>query len=328
MSDMIKIKRKNYIEERAKERKNNDKNEIVNQIKSSGVFLNDRYENTWKLRNERNNINLTEDNFQIRQIIRRYHTNQDEIKGFNSKYLIQLTDLLGKKDKNFPKKRMQLYNKRINNKNILFHNNEKNIKEAYKTISTMSPNSETNNSPKKYESPNKFIFQSSRPKGSRTLNCDFNLNLNNKNSTYSLYSKTMSAFYSPIKTKSSKFKYNLSKSGNKIDNLKYKKRNRIAKKVISSYFGNNDEDSTGNLINGKDQFLLSGDKDRYHKYLQKKYKFFLTPDINNMIYLYEKSERNKMFENSPNYKFLEKKEIYTSRNEFFNKIKRDKKNYI
>ena len=47
--------------------------------------------------------------------MKKYQTNQDELNGYNYKYVLELSDLLGQKDKGFSKKRLELYNNRIEN---------------------------------------------------------------------------------------------------------------------------------------------------------------------------------------------------------------------
>ena len=58
------------------------------------------------------------DHYQLKQILKGYQNSKDELKGYNSKYINQLTDLLYKKDKNFTKKRSRCYHKRRFGKSI------------------------------------------------------------------------------------------------------------------------------------------------------------------------------------------------------------------
>ena len=57
------------------------------------------------------------------------------MKGFGSKYLLQLSDLLGQKDKNFTKKRLELYSKRI--AKTINNNEENNTLQKYNSLSNI-----------------------------------------------------------------------------------------------------------------------------------------------------------------------------------------------
>ena len=318
MSDMIKIKRKNYIEEKAKDILNN--NNIDEQIKSSGVFLNDRYEKKWRVqRNKKNFFNPIEDKFEVKQIIKRYQTSKDEFKGYNSKYLHQLTDLLDKKNKNFAQKRFQLYNKRINSHDIIFNNNGNNFKKSHKTLSPVSSKLERMFNSKKHFTVNMF---SSNNKFGKNKKMKKNLNINNRNSKNNLYKEPLGTINSSNKKKILQI-FRISKSEKNLFNNR--KKTKITKSIISSESGSSDEDTFDNQYKGKEKFIISGDMEKYQEYLHKKYNFIENNDINHMIYLYEINERNKLYKNIPKYNYLEKRKTNCFRKEFFSKIEREKK---
>ena len=109
---MIKIKRKDYIQEKALGRLDSDINGHICTSKSISL---ERFEDKWRGRKKQKNyLTLTEDNYQINQILKNLQSSKDQINGFSAKYISKLTDLLCRKDKNFTRKRLELYNERIN----------------------------------------------------------------------------------------------------------------------------------------------------------------------------------------------------------------------
>ena len=307
MSDMIRIKRKNYIEERTKESFSN----INSQLRSSGGFLHDRHEEKWRGKNNtKNSINLTEDHYQLKQILKGYQNSKDELNGYNSKYINQLTDLLYKKDKNFTKKRFELYSNRINSKEHkdFILNSDKNQERPYRTTSRISSRLDRMFHSKKHESVT--MYNSSRL-NSHKINSNIHHIHKTINSTWNRNSSRIST---PFKIKS--FKYFL--SNNNIN------KNKIAKSIVLSQLGSKEDDSFDTSLKGKEEFLVSGDREKYQEYLSKEYKFVISPNINHVIYLFEKNQRTKHFKNVPNSKFLEFKKI-SIKNEFVNKIKKKNK---
>jgi hypothetical protein len=289
---MIKIKRKNYLEERAQERYENN---INNQFKNSGAFSNDKSDNKWRGKDNQNScLNSAEDNYQLKQILKGYQKSQDELNGYNSKYINQLTDLLSRKDKNFTRKRLELYINRINNKETIFNNYNDKSKDPYKTISTI----------------NSRLNRMFKPRKSQLLK----KHTSNTLKKGRIYYKTISNFY-PISLKDNNnyFKY------------KMRNRNKLAESIISSQLRKNDDDSFDHSLKGKEGFLMTGDRDKYKEFLQKEYKFFVTPDINQIIYTYEKNQRMKNFKNIQNSQFLELRKSNSYKYAFLNKIKRNKK---
>lgn len=288
---MIKIKRKNYLEERAQERYENN---INNQFKNSGAFSNDKSDNKWRGKDNQNScLNSAEDNYQLKQILKRYQKSQDELNGYNSKYINQLTDLLYRKDKNFTRKRLELYTNRINNKETFFNNYNDKIKDPYKTISTISSK----------------LDRMFKPRKSQL----FKKHTSNTLKKGRIYYKTISNF-NPISLKDNNnyFKY------------KMRNRNKLAESIISSQLRKSDDDSFDHSLKGKEGFYMTGDRDKYKEFLQKEFKFFVTPDINQIIYTYEKNQRMKNFKNIQNSQFLDLRKSNSYKCAFLNKIKRNK----
>jgi hypothetical protein len=306
MSDMIRIKKKNYIEERTKESFNN----INNQLRGSGGFINDRHDGKWRGKNNtKNSINLTEDHYQIKQILKGFQNSRDELKGYNSKYINQLTDLLYKKDKNFTKKRFELYSNRVKNKehrDSIF-NIDKNQERPYRTTSRFNSRLDRMFHSKKHESVT--MYNSSRLNSHKINN-----NIHIHKTINSIWNRNRSPISTPLKANS--LKYYL--SNNNIN------KNKIVKSIILSQLGSKEDDSFDTSLKGKEEFLVSGDREKYQEYLSKEYQFILSPNINHVIYLFEKNQRTKNFKIVPNSKFLEFKKI-SIKNEFVNKIKKRNK---
>ena len=107
---MLKMKKKNYLQER----KNNlNLDEEINNIITGGAF-NPQVERLWRGKTESFKSKTNQEkNFYIKEVMKKFQTNQDEWKGYNYKYILELSDLLGGKDKDFSKKRLELYNHRI-----------------------------------------------------------------------------------------------------------------------------------------------------------------------------------------------------------------------
>ena len=293
---MIKIRKKNYLKEKAREKL--EKN-INNQIFSSIALSTERFENRWRGKNKYKIISLTEDNYQIKEIIKHYKSSRDEINGFSSKYLLQLSDLLGHKNKYFSKKRLELYDKRINN--IKLNINENRVKNTIPTH-----NSLTN-----INSKLKRIFNSKKAE-SVTMYCTErykNKKNHKKNNNLSEKSKT--------------FKYLLSKPINK--KKFFINKNKIFQSILlTKYNSKNEDENYDDSLKGKEQFLLNRDKEKYHEYLKNEYNFFNNNNINEIIFLNEKNKRNRLFKSISNYKYLENKKNSPFKNKFLNKINREK----
>lgn len=115
---MIRTIKRNYLF------KKKQKNNIYNEIKSWRVLNRIKIDEIWRGRtNELNPILNSEKKYQFNQII-----NKNELKGFDYKYILELSDLLAKKDNNFYKKRLELYRSRVkSNKKNYYYNINKNL---------------------------------------------------------------------------------------------------------------------------------------------------------------------------------------------------------
>ena len=313
---MIKIKKRNYISEKKE-------NFNMNNIIKKGGFINDKLDQVWRGRAkplyQKSN---QEEKYMINDILKKYKSNQDELKGYNYKYVLELSDLLGQRDKNFSKKRLELYKNRINSrKNTQIYHTEKNLLDNIPStpniksdinnknkIKTFMTNTYGNN---KYNKTSNNFFN----KGKNFYN---NSNLQNYQNI-DIYNKTSSYYNSPLKIASLKYLLTnqKSKSCNKKDNI-------IASFYLTQY-NNNDEDSldTTSLV-GKEAFLFSGDKEKYHEYLQKEFRFFDQPKLREAKYLFEKQKRIKLFKRLSNDKFLNYGKKDPLKIEIFNKINREK----
>ena len=302
MSGMIKIRRKNYIKEKAKEKYESN---INYQIRVAGGISNDRYENKWRGKpNKINYLSLTEKNYQLNEIVKQFKSSKDELQGFSSKYLRQLSDLLGQKDKYVFKKRLELYEKRILNDkqiNINNKNEEKKNAQSYKNLSNINSKlGKIFNSNKPYSV---TMYSTSRSK----KNKNFIKRKVDKNN------KTKNNLTVLAKSKSYGSKYFINK-------------NKIAQNILLTEINSNEKNDNyeEDSIKGKEEFLLYGDKEKYQDYLKKEYNFF--NDYNNtnqIIFLNDKNKRIKLFKDIPNYKFLEAKKIDQYKNHFFNKINKE-----
>ena len=135
---MIKMRKKNYIQER---KNNYALDEEINNI-AVGGGMNTGFDGLWRGKTESfAGESNPEKNFYLKEVMKKFQTNQDELKGYNYKYVLQLSDLLGQKDKDFSKKRLELYNNRIQReKKYYSKTNEKIIKKKKsKAEKTMPP---------------------------------------------------------------------------------------------------------------------------------------------------------------------------------------------
>ena len=313
---MIKIKKRNYISEKKE-------NFNMNNIIKKGGFINDKLDQVWRGRAkplyQKSN---QEEKYMINDILKKYKSNQDELKGYNYKYVLELSDLLGQKDKNFSKKRLELYKNRINSrKNTQIYHTEKNLLDNIPStpniksdinnknkIKTFMTNTYGNN---KYNKTSNNFFN----KGKNFYN---NSNLQNYQNI-DIYNKTSSYYNSPLKIAS--LKYLLTNPKSKSCN----KKDKIIASFYLTQYNTNDEDSldTTSLV-GKEAFLFSGDKEKYHEYLQKEFRFFDQPKLREAKYLFEKQKRIKLFKRLSNDKFLNYGKKDPLKIEIFNKINREK----
>ena len=304
---MLKMRKKNYIQERkSKFYLDNE----INSIKTGGKITPIR-EELWRAK-PKSFLAKTqpEENFYIKEVMKKYQTNQDELKGYNYKYVLALSDLLGQRDKNFSKKRLELYNLRIEREKKQYSkNNGKFIKyqTAYK--------------PKKQF--NYFMDFFDNKKKSNFLS-------NNKGNANNLYSKTMfnSREKNNIKKREQDIYYKTYNSNNAINKFKLNNENDYNKDILTeNSIKKNDKEEesfdTTSLV-GKEDFLANGDKERYHEYLSREYNFFSQAKLRQMKYLFDKQKRIKLFKKLPNAKYLNYKKDNPLRIELFNKINREK----
>ena len=317
---MIKFKKRNYLFEK------NQKINIDNEIKSGGIRNTKKSDEIWRGRiKEYNDDPQSEQKYQINQIIKKYQTNKDERKGYDFKYILELTDLLAKKDNNFTKKRLELYNRRIKSKkNLDKLEIDKSLLQPYRTenhfnqkpklqvdkfnknhikFMTYITENNKNNNLKKNNFYNTFY------KGRNKNNNGFN---NQNNQDY--YYKTSYNYNSPLRIKS--LKYLLSDSKNKSWGKDILKNNNNPNRgVLITQYNNNVEDDFDNTsLVGKEDFLFSRDKEKYHEYLNKQYKFF------------NQQKRIKLFKKMPNAKYLFLKKEDPLKTEIFKRINREKNN--
>ena len=329
---MIKCRKRNYLFEK------NQKINIDNEIKSGGIRSKKKNDEIWRGRTkEYNDDPQIEQKYQLNQIIKKYQSNKDERKGYDFKYILELTDLLAKKDDNFTKKRLELYNRRISSKkNLNKLEIDKSLSQLYKTANhfnqkpklqvdkfnknhikfmTYITENNKNNNLKKNNFYNTFY------KGRNKNNNGFN---NQNNQDY--YYKTSYNYNSPLRIKS--LKYLLSDSKNKSWGKDILKNNNNPNTgiLITQYNNNVEDDFDNTSLVGKEDFLFSRDKEKYHEYLNKQYKFFNQPKLIQIKYLYEKQKRIKLFKKMPNAKYLFLKKEDPLKTEIFKRINREKNN--
>lgn len=313
----LKIKKRNFIFEKR------HKADINNEVKS-GALINTKFDEIWREKIKKLYANTyLEEKYQLEQIIKRYKSNQDEKKGYDYKYIFKLTDLLGKKDKNYSQKRLELYNSRVKDKKIklIIHNNDKyslpsynNTNNYYKKINNLFDKKKEYN-----------IIKNNR--NQRLYQTFYNINNNsiNKKKYISLYNKPKYKSNSFYKIKS--LKNAMINSNNKNIKNDYIENNNTNSSFLLTQCNQNKENSfdTTSLV-GKEDFLVSRDKDKYHEYLHKKYNFYNQSKLNQINFILEKKRRAKLFKNIPNYKFLTYTKEDSFKRDYFNKIYRHKKN--
>jgi len=329
---MIKIRRKNYLFEK------NQKINIDNEIKVGGMGSTKKNDEIWRVRaKELKDDPETEQKYQLNQIVKKYNSNKDELKGYDYKYILELTDLLAKKDNNFSKKRLELYNRRINSKkNLDKLELDKSLSQLYRTKNHLDQKpklqgDKLNKNPITFmtyiygnnKNNRKNNYYNTFYKGRNKNNNSFN-NQNNQN----FYYKTSYNYNSPLRIKS--LKYLLSDSKNKSwgkDIIKNNSNNNTNTGILITQYNNNVEDDFDNIsLVGKEDFLISRDKEKYHEYLNKQYNFFNQPKLIQIKYLYEKQKRVKLFKKMPNAKYLLLKKEDPLKTEIFRRINREKNN--
>ena len=329
---MIKIRKRNYLFEK------NQKINIDNEIKSGGIENKRKIDEIWRGRTKELHDNpQSEQKYQLNQIIKKYQSNKDERKGYDYKYILELTDLLAKKDSDFTKKRLELYNRRISSKkNLNKLELDKSLSQLYRTTNYFNQTpklqgDKLNKNPITFMT---YIYGNKKNNNFRKNNFyntfyngrnKNNNNLNNQNNQ-DFYYKTSYNYNSPLRIKS--LKYLLSDSKNKSWGKELIKNNNKANTgiLITQYNNNVEDDFDNTSLVGKEDFLFSRDKEKYHEYLNKQYKFFNQPKLIQIKYLYEKQKRIKLFKKLPNAKYLFLKKEDPLKTEIFRRINREKNN--
>lgn len=332
-SPMIKIQKRNYLFEKK------EKININNEIKSGGMGSRKKINEIWRGRaKEIHDDPQTEHKYQLNQIVKNYQSNKDERKGYDYRYILELTHLLARRDSNFTKKRLELYNRRINSKkNLNKLELDKSLSQLYRTANHFNkkPNlqgdlldknpitfmtyiygNNKNNNIKKNKFYNTFYKGRNKNKNNNSFN-----NHNNPD----FYYKTSYNYNSPSKIRN--LKYLLSDSNNKSWGKDIIKNNINNTGLLITQCNNNVEDDFDNTsLVGKEDFLFSRDKEKYHEYLNKQYNFFNQPKLIQIKYLYEKQKRIKLFKKMPNAKYLFVKREDPLKTEIFRRINREKNN--
>ena len=331
---MIKMRKRNYLFEKK------EKIEINKEIKSGGI-MSDKFYSDWRGRKKENNSNYPEEMYELNQIIKKFKSNKIEKKGFDYKYMLELTNLLGQRDKNFSKKRLELYNRLHAKKNQYISNDEKYFLTPFNTTynlqrkQNMQLDAFGRKKPKTFMT---YIYGNNKDNNNyyKTYYNKTSINKNFYNKKYTdIYNKTTYNYNSPNKKNSLKNLLTDSTSKSyKRDNTQKKYRNTSNTNNITSslyltqYNQNNDDNSFDNTsLVGKEDFLFSGDREKYHEYLKNEYKFFEQPKLIQLKFLLDKQKRIKLFKKIPNYKFLSYIKGDQFKTEVFNRIDREKKNY-
>ena len=317
---MIKMRKKNYIQER---KTNFNMDEEINHIVSGGG-ASSTFEKLWRGKTESFMYKTSpEKNFYLKEVMKKFQTNQDEMKGYNYKYVLELSDLLGGKDKDFSKKRLQLYNHRIEKEKKQYSKTQgKFIKyqKAYK------PKQQTNYFLEYFDNRKKNNFMINH-KGNMDNTFTNTINSNKEKNNFNqkevgTYYKTTYNYNSPNKI--GELKYLLNDKTSKKYNNTEKKYNNIMTEISNKKNDQEEQSFDTTSLVGKEDFLASGDKERYHEYLSREYNFFNQARLRQMKYIFDKQKRIKLFKKLPNAKFLNYKKENPLRIELFNKINREK----
>lgn len=283
---MIRTIKRNYLYEKKQ------KINIYDEINSGRVLNRIKIDELWRGRtNELNPTLNSEKKYQFNQIIKNYKTDKNELKGFDYKYILELSDLLAKKDNNFYKKRLELYRSRIKgNKKHNYYKINKNLLKPYSTANNFHKKkniqTESNRRQKAF-----MTFINGNNKNNRDNESISGRNMN-KQKYDDLYNKTSYNYNSPTKIYS--LKNLISKSNSKSYGENILKNSINPGFLITQYNKNvEDEGDTTSLV-GREAFLFSGDRERYHEYLDKEYNFFNQPKLIQIKYLYEKKKENKI----------------------------------
>ena len=311
---MIKMRKKNYIQER---KNNYALDEEINNI-AVGGGTNTGFDRLWRGKTESfAGKSNPEKNFYLKEVMKKFQTNQDELKGYNYKYVLELSDLLGAKDKDFSKKRLELYNHRLEKEKKYYsktHGKFIKYQTAYKPI----------------KQTNYFLqFFDNRKKNNFISNHKGNMHETFTNSLYSNKEKTNTKELDNYNRTT--YNYNTPhKFGDLkllLDDKTNKKNNKYSNIMTEISYKKKEQEEqsfdTTSLV-GKEDFLASGDKERYHEYLSREYNFFNQARLRQMKFIFDKQKRIKLFKKLPNAKYLNYKKDNPLRIELFNKINREK----
>ena len=313
---MIRTIKKNYLLEKKQ------KMNIYNEIKSGRVMNRIKIDEIWRAKAKDKNPTLSsEKKYQFNQIIKYYRADKNEIKGFDSKYILELTDLLSKKDNNFYKKRLELYRSRIKDKKRLIHYN------VNKTL--LHPYNTANNF---YKKQNIQTELDRRQKAFMTF-----INVSNKNNKAHINNQDISERNLSKQKYDDLYNYNTPTKIKSIKNLisnsdsKSYRKNIIMNTnspgfLITQYNKNVEEEGDTTSLAGREAFLFSGDQEKYHEFLNKEYNFFSQPKLSQIKYLYEQKKRIKLFKKIPNEQYLRYQKGDPFKTELFKRINREKKN--
>ena len=302
---MIKMRKTNYMSE---------KEEALNMkenIKAGTGIMSEKIEELCRgYRNPFQKSSYQEEKYMINEILKKYKYSQDEKKGYSSKYVLELSNLLGSKNKNFPKERLELYNNRINKKSDTFIKydidnyllQKKNSEQLKKSIQTL----------KKGMTNKKKV---------KTFMTNIFSNVPNNKTSLHFYEK---GFSNKNKNRPKLFSLNNSLANTK---KKFEFKNKEQEfKFIKSIAQNEDSFDTTSLV-GKEEFFVSGDREKYQEFLQKEYQFFEQPKLGELKFLIEKQKRIKLFKKQTNYKYLNYKKEDPIKTEIFRRINRGRNHF-
>jgi len=318
---MIRTIKRNYLFEKKQ------KINIYDEIKSGRVLNRIKIDEIWRGRtNELNPTLNSEKKYQFNQIIKNYKSDKNELKGFDYKYILELSDLLSKKDNNFYKKRLELYRNRVKgNKKHNYYNINKNLLKPYSTANNFHKKQIIQTESKRRQKAFMTYINGSNKNNKDNINNESISGRNLSKQRYDdLYIKTSYNYNSPTRVFSLKNMISNSNSNNYGEN-KLKNSNNPGF-LITQYNKNVEDEGDTTSLEGREAFLFSGDREKYHEYLDKEYNFLKQPKLIQIKYLYEKKKRIKLFKKISNEKYLRYQKEDPFKIELFKRINREKKN--
>ena len=317
---MIRTIKRNYLFEKKQ------KINIYDEIKSGRIMNRIKIDEIWRGRTNESNPTLnSEKKYQFNQIIKNYKNDKKELKGFDSKYILELSDLLAKKDNNFYKKRLELYRSKVKfKKKNNYYNINTTLLQQYNTANNFHKKQNIQTGSNRRQKAFMTFINGSKNNYKANQN---NESISEKNfikQRYNdLYIKTTYNYNSPKRIFSPKNLVANSDSKSYGKKIKYNTNNPGF--LITQY--NTDVEDEGDINNliGREAFLLSGDIEKYHEYLDNQYHFFNQPKLIQINYLYAKKKRIKLFKKIPNEKYLRYTKEDPFKIELFKRINREKK---